>query len=136
MDSLEKQATKDRGKSIIHKTTQDIGEFKPEDGLKVRDSSINASDPVTAPLAAYQPMIQRISDIEITHAVRIFQALNDRYPKDYDEFMSKIIKENNIQLPQLPLSLAYQYDVENHKLVVVEKTSDEAEGQAVEAGDE
>jgi hypothetical protein len=34
--------------------------------------------------------------------------------------MEKIIKANNIQLPVLPGNKIYQYDVENHKLVVVE----------------
>jgi len=121
MDSLEQQATKDRGKSIIHKTTQDIGKYEPEAGLKVTDSKIDATDPVTAPLSAYRPMIQQISEIQIKHSLDIYQALNGAYPKDYDEFMSKVIKANNIQLPLLPENLAYQYDVENHKLIVVEK---------------
>ncbi len=29
----------------------------------------------------------------------LYQAENDRYPKDYDEFMKEIIKANNIALP-------------------------------------
>ena len=42
------------------------------------------------------------------------------FPKDYDEFMTQIIKANNIQLPVLPGGKQYQYDVENHRLVVVD----------------
>ena len=41
-------------------------------------------------------------------------------PKDYDEFMSQIIKRNNIQLPVLPGNRRYQYDPEKFELVVVE----------------
>jgi hypothetical protein len=34
--------------------------------------------------------------------------------------MTRIIKENNMKLPQMPAGLEYQYDVENHKLVVIQ----------------
>ena len=61
----------------------------------------------------------------IDHAVRIFHATEGRYPKDYDEFMQKVIKANNINLPVLPGGAKYQYDVENHKLVVVNATPSE-----------
>jgi hypothetical protein len=33
--------------------------------------------------------------------------------------MARIIKENNMRLPAMPAGLEYQYDVENHKLVVI-----------------
>ena len=36
--------------------------------------------------------------------------------------MEKIIKANRIELPVLPGSKKYQYDVENHKLVVIDAT--------------
>ena len=32
----------------------------------------------------------------------MFHAANDRYPKDLNEFMTEIIKANNISLPKLP----------------------------------
>ena len=38
----------------------------------------------------------------IKHAMDLFHAENDRIPKTYDEFMTEIIKANNIALPQLP----------------------------------
>ena len=119
MKSLEDQ-TKKSPDGIIDKKTQDIGEFDPKAGAKVSDGKINATDPITAPLSAYGPIMERFSEIQITPVINLFHATEDRYPKDYDEFMEKIIKANNIKLPVLPGGKKYQYDVENHKLVVIE----------------
>ena len=119
MKSIEEQ-TKKSPDSIIGKKTQNIGEFDPKAGATVSDSKIHATDPFTSGTSAYGPMLEKISKSHIEHAVNLFQATEDRYPKDLDEFMEKIIKPNNIQLPVLPGGKLYQYDVENHKLVVVE----------------
>ncbi len=119
MKSLEEQ-TKKSPDSIIGKKTQNIGEFDPKAGATVSDSKIHATDPITSGTSAYGPMLEKISKSHIEHAVNLFQATEDRYPKDLDEFMDKIIRPNNIQLPVLPGGKLYQYDVENHKLVVVE----------------
>jgi hypothetical protein len=119
MKPLDQQVKKSPD-SIVGKTTQNIGEFKPEAGAKVSDSKIHATDVASAGLASYGPMLEKISKLEIEHAVNLFHASEDRYPKDYDEFMTRIIKENNIKLPVLPGTLKYQYDVQNHKLEIVE----------------
>ena len=50
----------------------------------------------------------------------LYHAENDRYPKDYDEFMNEIIKANNIALPQLPHYQEYGYDEKEHKLIILE----------------
>lgn len=112
--------TKKSPNSIIGKKTQDIGQFDPNATAKVSDSKIVATDPITAPTSAYGPMLERISKTHIEHAVNLFNATEGRYPKDHDEFMTQIIKANNIELPVLPGGKQYQYDVENHKLVVVD----------------
>ena len=64
-------------------------------------------------------MMERISIAEMDHAVRLFHASEGRYPKDYDEFMERIVKENRIRLPVLPFGGKYQYDEANHTLVIV-----------------
>lgn len=124
MESLEKQTAKSPN-SIVGKKTQDIGKFDPTAKQQVSDSKINAS-PGTAAIGAYGPTMERISKIEIDHAINLFQAENGRYPKDYDEFMEKIIKANNIQLPVLPAKGQYKYDEENHALVVVREAPEGA----------
>lgn len=128
MTSLEEQ-TKKSPKSIIGKKTQDIGEFDPKAKAAVSDSKIHASDPITGPLNAYGPMMEKISALGVEQAINFFYAENGRYPADYEEFMTKIIKANNIQLPVLPYKMKYQYDVENHKLVVIEPEPPAGEGK-------
>ena len=52
--------------------------------------------------------------------MQLFQAEKGRFPKDHEEFMTEIIKKYNIQLPVLPGNKKYQYDVQNHKLIIVD----------------
>lgn len=120
MDSLEKQVQKDPDRGIIGKTTQDIGEFQPGAGAVVSDSKVNVSNPVTGPLEAYGPMVEQISKTQIMHALNLYKVENERYPATHEEFMTDIIKRNNIRLPVLPGGKQYQYDVANHELVVVD----------------
>lgn len=103
------------------KMTDKIGKFDPTAGRKVSNSKGTYSNPLTGALEMYGPTVERLSKMGIDRAVGLFHAEHGRYPKDYDEFMSRIIKANNIKLPVLPGQLEYQYDEENHKLVVVEK---------------
>lgn len=118
--SESKPAPENSGKGIIGKTTQDIGEYDSNKANQVvSDQKIHASDPVTAPLSAYGPMVESIAKTQITHTLNLFNAAEGRYPKDHEEFMERIIKENNIKLPVLPFKGRYMYDVEKHELIVV-----------------
>jgi hypothetical protein len=119
MKPLAEQVKKDPN-SIIGKKTQEVGNFDPKAGAAVSDSAVNVTNPITGPLEAYGPMLERISKLQIESMVNIFYATEGRYPADYEEFMEKIIKANNVQLPVLPGGKKYQYDVENHKLVVID----------------
>ena len=123
MQSLEGQ-TKKSPNSIIGKKTQDVGQYDPNANAKVSNSKIDATDPITGPLSAVGPAFERISKTHIEHAVNLYQAQEGHYPKDHDEFMTQIIKANNIQLPVLPGGKQYQYDVENHRLVVVDAVAE------------
>lgn len=101
------------------KTTTEIGEFNPAEGKEVVSNDVTITNPITGALEAYQPLKRQIAGMGIDHAIGLFQALEGRYPRDHDEFMARIIKENNLRLPNLPAEMSYQYDVENHKLVVI-----------------
>ena len=107
-------------KGVFGKKTQDIGKFDPNKADQVvSNQKINAGDPVTGPLAAYAPMMERVSIIGVEHALNLFNATEGRYPSTHEEFMERIIKENNIQLPVLPYKGHYEYDVEHHELKAV-----------------
>ena len=101
------------------KTTDKIGEFDPNAGDEVVKPDVKMTNPITGPLEAYQPLVQQIAALGIDHAVNLFNASEGRYPNSYDEFMTRVIKENHIRLPVLSPGLEYQYDVENHKLLVI-----------------
>jgi len=124
VDSLANQAKKDPN-SIIGKKTDKIEKFDPNAKQEVSDSKVRADDPILYPLQAYGPMVEQISKMYVEHALDLFNASEGRYPKDYDEFMTKIIKANNIKLPVLPGGWKYAYDVPNHKLEVVKATAGE-----------
>jgi len=119
-DSLAKQVQKKPNEGIIGKKTDDIKEFDPNAAKQVvSDSKVKVDDPVLYAMQAYGPMIEQISTMYIDHAIDLFHASEDRYPKDYNEFMTRIIKENQIKLPVLPGGAKYAYDVEKHKLRIV-----------------
>ncbi len=110
---------------IVGKRTQEIVNATPEaqQGTTVSDFKITAKDYITMQGNAYVSIIGKTAVMNIDHAVDLYKAANDRYPKDYDEFMAEIIKANNISLPKLPYYQKYGYDEANHKLVVLESES-------------
>lgn len=108
------------GQGIFGKTTQEVGQFDANKANQVvSDQKIHASDPISAPLAAYGPIVEGLAKTQITHALGIFNAIENRYPSSHEEFMERIIKENNIKLPVLPYKGRYMYDVEKHELMIV-----------------
>ncbi|HEV8001687.1 MAG TPA: hypothetical protein VGP63_17510 [Planctomycetaceae bacterium] len=131
MDSLAKQVKKDPN-SIIGKKTDDIKEFDPKAKQVVSDSKVHITDPILGPLEAYGPIMETIHVNYVKHAIDLFHAEEDRYPKDHEEFMRRIIKANQIKLPVLPGGAKYAYDVENHVLRVV-KADAPANGGAAPA---
>jgi len=115
-----KVTEKPKPEPIIGKTTQDIGEFDPDAGEEVSDGKVELNL-ITGAAGAYGPLVQKVSNIAVVQAVNLFNAAEGRYPKDHEEFMSKVIKRNNIRLAMLPHGSVYKYDVENHELVVVKE---------------
>jgi hypothetical protein len=107
---------------IIGQRTTEIRNAGPElqkGGAKVASTTIK-KDPIPIVGSAYVSIIGRLAVDNIQHAMDLYKAENDRYPKDYDEFMTVIIKANNIALPQLPPYRAYGYDEQEHKLILIE----------------
>jgi hypothetical protein len=108
---------------IIGQRTQDIRNAAAElqkGKTSVASTKIVARDPITLSGNAYVAIIGRTATMSIQHALDLYHATNDRYPKDYDEFMNEIIKANGISLPKLPLYQKYGYDEKDHKLIILE----------------
>lgn len=113
---------KNSGSGIIGKTTNEVEEFDPNAGAEISDGKMKPTNPLNpaGALNAYGPAVEKIAAMGIDRAITLFHAEHGRYPRDYDEFMKKIIRRYNYELPVLPAKKRYQYDVENHKLVIVE----------------
>jgi hypothetical protein len=108
---------------IVGKRTQEIRNATTElqkGGAHVATTKITAKDYLTLQGNAYVTIIGRTSQMQIQHAMDLYHAENDRYPKDLEEFMNVIIKANNIALPMLPYYQKYGYDEKEHKLVILE----------------
>jgi len=117
-DNSEVEAKRPK-KSIFKQRTQEVGEFKPGTGKQLSDSKVKVTSPLLGGLEAYGPAAEKVTKLAIDHHLNIYNALHGHYPKDHDEFVREIIKKNNLQLPKLPYGNTYEYDVANHKLVVV-----------------
>ncbi len=107
---------------ILKRTTQEIREARKEvaKGARRVQPQIQASEPITLAGSAYAHIISRATQLKIKHAVDLFHAEHGRYPKDFDEFYTKIIRANNIRLPALPAYQKYGYDEQKHELVILE----------------
>lgn len=122
------------GEGVFHKTTDKIEKFDPNaQNQAVSDQKIRTSDPITGPvsvpLTAYRTSVEKLSIIAVDQALAFYYAEQGRYPKDYDEFMEKIVKANNIKLPVLPYKGKYAYDEANHQLIVVRSEEDAAKAE-------
>jgi len=102
----------------------EIRQFDPAAGKRVVDPERPVTDPITGPLVVLQNAREKIPQLAIQHAVNLFQAAEGRYPASFEEFMSRIIQENRINLPQLPQGLNWEYDVDAHQLLVVQSPAD------------
>ncbi len=112
-----------RSGPIISERTTEIRNARAEGNTsdaKVVKPQIIAKDYISLQGNAYVSIVGRTSVLKIQHAMDLYHAQTDRYPKDYDEFMSEIIKANSIALPQLPSYQKYGYDEKEHKLVILE----------------
>ena len=56
--------------------------------------------------------------VQIKHSLDLYKATNGVAPTTHEEFMQKIIKENQIELPELPPDHRYVYDPKQEQLMI------------------
>ncbi len=59
-----------------------------------------------------------VFEIQVPHALQLYEATNGRKPATHEEFMEQIIKANQIELPELPAGQRYIYDSQTGELMV------------------
>jgi hypothetical protein len=74
---------------------------------------------ITTPIQQYFRAEAQINLLHMANAMKIYKAGHDnKGPKTQEEFMNVIVKENGIQLPELPTGDEYFYDPKTAELMV------------------
>lgn len=98
-------------------TPSEPKEFTPRDGKKGKKSR-EAGGYLGAVGSARFTAENSMTINLYKHALDLYWGTNGYYPKTHDEFMEKIIKFNQIQLPELDEGVEYIYDPEDHILKI------------------
>jgi hypothetical protein len=94
------------------------GSKKAEVGVGKSHSRLSKSLICTEFAAIYCAREKLVFEVEIPKAMQLFKAAEDRNPKSHEEFMERIIKENQIHLPELWEGETYRYDPKTAELWV------------------
>lgn len=87
-------------------------------GQKLREHS-DVAKIISGPAATLINVRQKaILEIQIPHALQLFQATEGRMPKTHEEFMEKIVQFNQLTLPELPAGAVYHFNTELGELWV------------------
>ncbi len=83
------------------------------------DNEVGVGKMISAPVSAFFAVKERVAfDIQIPQALGLFRASEGRFPKSHEEFMEKIVKANQIKLPELPAGMVYRFNTELGELWV------------------
>jgi type IV secretory pathway VirB10-like protein len=94
------------------------GSKKAEVGVGKKLSRLSKSLICTDFAALYCVRERLVFEVQIPKAMQLFNATEGRNPKSHAEFMEKIIKEGQIQLPELWEGETYRYDPKTAELWV------------------
>lgn len=111
-------------RQTIRKTTQNVMELAEA----VKQGGVPAETAITSQglevaADAYRTINGKMAVMAVEKSMQLYQAEHDRKPRDYAEFMARIIqpgKPDGLQLPMLPYYQEYAYDPANHVVVVME----------------
>ena len=94
-------------------------QVKAEKGVGIKGRSLDGeSGIVVTPVKALFGAKEEIAFIQFLSQYRIYNALNDDIPKDFDDLTAKVIDPYMIKLPLLPEGHKYVWDAETQELMV------------------
>ena len=93
---------------------ESLDPMKAQVGVGVKGRSLDNEQGVgkmiSAPVSVYFSVKEKMAfEVALPKAVSLFQASEGRLPKSHEEYMEKIIKFNQIKLPELPAGMVYRY---------------------------
>lgn len=97
---------------------ENAGSKKAQVGVGKKTSRLSKSLIGYEFAALYCVRERMVFDVQIPEAMKLFKATEDRNPRSQEEFMEKIIKANNIHLPELSEGETYRYDPKTGELWV------------------
>jgi hypothetical protein len=97
-----------------------VERVKAEKGVGIKGRSLDEYEGVVVTPAKQIFTVRErvVFEIQIPGALNLFNASEGRNPESHEEFMEKIIKFNNIKLPELPPGQKYIYDPAQNELMV------------------
>lgn len=97
-----------------------VERVKAEKGVGIKGRSLDEYEGVVVtPAKTLFTVRERVVfEIQIPGALNLFNASEGRNPESHEEFMEKIVKFNNIKLPELPPGHKYVYDPASNELMV------------------
>jgi hypothetical protein len=115
-DNRSEQAQQNPQNEIRQKAAAGVG----RKGQKLRDHH----GPLATPAKALFHAEQQLIFMQVQRALQMHE-IQFGYPATHEEFMDKIIRANNISLPELPAGQRYEYDPQTHELMVVGSATDD-----------
>lgn len=115
------------GKGIIGKTTNEVVDAKEalkHPNIVVVENKSQGGDPISFAASAYVSVRSQASTLGMVQAVKMHQALNDKYPT-YEEFM-KIMNEHHVEFTMLYPYQRYGYDEDTGSIVILQDNDDKA----------
>jgi hypothetical protein len=86
-------------------------------GRRLRDPKL-VQTLVTPAVSLFAAQQRVVFDIQIPKAMQYYEGLHGEKPQSHEEFMQGIVKEGQIQLPELPAGHKYVYDPKQGVLMV------------------
>lgn len=91
-------------------------------GVGIKGQGLNQehiNQTIAAPVKSLFAFEQKaVFDFQIKPTLELYKATNGNYPKTHEEFMTKIIQQNQIKLPELPPGERYVWDPQQAQLMV------------------
>jgi hypothetical protein len=89
-------------------------------GVGVKGRSLDEYEgAVVTPAKSYFAVKERVVfEVQIPKAMQLYEASNGKAPESHEEFMQKIVEENQIALPKLSEGRRYVYDPQTKQLMV------------------
>jgi CRISPR-associated Cas5-like protein len=97
----------------VERVKADVGAAKKGRSLDEYEGVV-----VTPAKSLFAVQERMVFQVQIPKAMQTYEAINGGKPKSHEEYMTKIIEENLIKLPELPTGQRYAYDPEQGELMV------------------